>query len=102
MESHILYSNDNDKSGWKLVGQIDNSYGCCDVDITELFTDLEGKFHLLTASGCSCWAGEYEEREFLSLDDFVAHMKSEETDRYIYNPSPEAIKELLEQVKQNA
>lgn len=56
-----------------------------EVDITEVFYDPATKeFVLLTASGCSCWSGEYDEERFKSLDAVEASLLKEERQ---YNPS---------------
>ena len=35
-----------------------------EVDQASICVDEKGTFYLLTASGCSCWSGEYEEEQY--------------------------------------
>ncbi len=96
MESAI-YSVDPKEFG-TLLAVVDNSYGCCEVDISEIWTK-DNKFFLLTASGCSCWAGEFDSREFNSLEELYIHVKGPDSDRYMYNPSLVGLDSLIAQAK---
>lgn len=54
------------------------------------------EFVLLTASGCSCWDGEYDEEVFESLEALEASLLKE--DRR-YNPSLEGAKKLIAEAR---
>ena len=43
-----------------------------------------GKYHILRASGCSCWGGEfsYESGPYETLDDLRAHVEAEYEPNY--------------------
>lgn len=90
-----------DHKGWKLLAAIDESESY-EVDITEIYLDPKtGKFFLATASGCSCWGGEYDVEEFISLDKLGDSIfKSENPERH-YNPSFKAAEQLLAQARTN-
>lgn len=43
------------------------------VDQCGVYLDTKsGKFYVLTASGCSCWSGEYDEEEYDTLSEVFA------------------------------
>lgn len=68
-----------------------------EVDITEIhYNPTTKKFHLITASGCSCWSGEYEEEIFSSL---LAIKKSLLKTERTYNPSFKGAEELIKEAK---
>lgn len=95
--SRLIYSDEVDKYG-ELLAIVDDSEGCCEVDITELWKK-DNIYFLLTASGCSCWAGEFESREFDSLDTLEADLRGDKADKYMYNPSLVGLQKLLEQAR---
>lgn len=64
---------------WTFVSGVDESESY-EVDITEIWDDGE-KWHLLTATGCSCWAGEYDEEEYDSLDELARQIGVEDEAR---------------------
>jgi hypothetical protein len=77
---------------WKLLAEIDESEPY-EVDVTEIYQDAEGKFILATASGCSCWGGEYDSESFDSLEALGTSMIKDDRQ---YNPSFRAANELME------
>lgn len=67
-----------------------------EVDQTSICVDEEGAFYLLTASGCSCWSGEYEEEQFDSFEALeYALLNGDRT----YNPSLSGVQTLLEEAR---
>lgn len=70
-----------------------------EVDEAGIYLDANGKFILLTASGCSCWDGDdYGEEIFDSLNDLE---KSLINDDRMYNPSLSGAKQLIEEARAN-
>ena len=68
-----------------------------EVDQTSICVDEEGTFYLLTASGCSCWSGEYEEERFDSLEALEnALVGGDRT----YNPSLTGVQALLQEARE--
>lgn len=81
---------------WRLLAEVDESRSY-EVDVTEVYVRPDGKFILATATGCSCWSGEYDVEEFDTLDALAASILPEgpETERR-YNPSFIGAKALME------
>src|SRR5690349_17681966 len=82
-----------------LIAIVDESEAF-DVDIVELWKKGDTYF-LLTASGCSCWEGEFETRQYKSLDDLQADLRGPNSDSYMYNPSLAGLQQLIEQARSN-
>lgn len=59
-----------------------------------LYLPATKKFVLKTASGCSCWGGEYDYTEFDSLKDMESVLLMTETR---YNPSLNGAKQLMDE-----
>lgn len=78
-----IYSIADEHPDWTELASIDES-APYEVDITEIWRSGDGKFQLVTASGCSCWSGEYESEPFDDLDALEASVLA--VDRR-YNPS---------------
>jgi hypothetical protein len=81
---------------WTLLAEIDESEAY-EVDITEIYRHGD-KFILATASGCSCWSGEYDVEEFTSLDALADAIGIEGPDRR-YQPSLKAAADLIAQAR---
>jgi hypothetical protein len=82
---------------WTLLGTIDEA-APYEVDQTSVYKNGNG-FVLATASGCSCWDGDWEVQKFRSLDRlFEAIGATGDRTGYHYNPSLEGAKTLREQV----
>jgi hypothetical protein len=69
-----------------------------EVDQTSICVDEEGTYYLLTASGCSCWCGEYNEEQFSSFEALEASLLDEDR---TYNPSLSGAHELLEEARKS-
>lgn len=82
--------------GWSLIADVDES-APYEVDQTRIYSLEDGRFVLATASGCSCWDGEWETQTFSSLDEIENAVLYRE--KYAYNPSLEGAKTLVEQAK---
>ncbi len=65
-----------------------------EVDYTEIWRNADGKFVLATASGCSCWDGDFDTETFDSLDDLAASLLG--TERAYGNPSGVNSQALIE------
>ena len=63
-----------------------------EIDQASICVDEEGTYYLLTASGCSCWMGEYSEEQFSSFEALEAALLN--GDR-TYNPSLSGAQSLL-------
>ena len=96
METSLSYTINREHPDWKPIAWVDESESY-EVDITEIWKTSEGKFILATATGCSCWGGEYEVEEYASLDDVVSGILNREG--YVYNPYLEGAKKLVEAAK---
>lgn len=70
---------------------------CYETDYTGVYFDEEtAQYALLTASGCSCWEGEYDEEQYDSLDALQAALfEGQRT----YNPSLEGVKTLMTEAR---
>lgn len=77
---------------WELLAEDDRSESY-DVDITAIYRDGD-KFLLATASGCSCWDGDYDVETFDSLDALAESISITGDDRR-YNPSPATAVDLV-------
>lgn len=67
-----------------------------EVDQTGIYVDENGTFVLLTASGCSCWEGDYDEEQFESLDALEnALINGDRT----YNPSLNGARQLVAEAR---
>jgi len=55
-----------------------------------------GKLLLVTASGCSCWNGDYNEETYDSLDELEYALVHRERD---YNPSLSGVDSLMAQAR---
>lgn len=90
--SSLLNRYGNTKTDYIELAVLDESESY-EVDITEIHYDPETKeFLLLTASGCSCWEGDYSEERFKSLKALGESMIKEDRQ---YNPSFVGAKQLL-------
>jgi hypothetical protein len=70
-----------------------------EVDHTGIYLDPNsGKFVLLTASGCSCWDGEYNEEEYDTLEDLEKSLNLDE-DKRRWNPSLQGAKDLMKEAR---
>ena len=100
-ESQIFNYRDIPNENWKLLACIDESESY-EVDVSEIYLNTKTKkFILVTASGCSCWDGEYEDEEYSSLNDIKKYLLSRDDRGYSYNPSVRGAIELVEMAKEN-
>jgi hypothetical protein len=81
--------------GWVLLAELDESESY-EVDVTEIYKAGD-KFVLATATGCSCWNGEYDTEEFDTLDALGVSMVKDDRQ---YNPSFRAAADLLARAKE--
>ena len=68
-----------------------------EVDIGGIYLDSDGKFILLTASGCSCWDGDYSEEIFESLEALELTLLTSDGDRW--NPSLLGTHQLIQEAR---
>lgn len=68
------------------------------VDRAEVWLHEDGSFILATASGCSCWEGDWNEEAYVNYADLEAALSLWGTER-TYNPSPAGSSDLLAQVR---
>ena len=69
-----------------------------EVDMGGIYRDEKaGKFLLVTASGCSCWDGDYDEESYDTFDALTAALIGNDERRY--NPSLLAAKEMIAEAK---
>lgn len=68
-----------------------------EVDVTVIVYNKKSKKFLLgTASGCSCWDGDWNSEEFNSLKGIEASLLKDERE---YNPSFKGTLEIIKQAK---
>lgn len=92
-DSYLSHYVVKDHPEWTVIADLDESEAY-EVDITEIYRTPAG-YALVTASGCSCWGGEYDADEFDTLDALAAAVTSKESDERKYNPSYRALTDLL-------
>lgn len=90
-----IYAFDRDHPDWTLLASIDESEPY-EVDITEVWQTPTG-YAIVTASGCSCWEGDYDVDERPTLDDVIAALTGEDQRRW--NPSVRGAQELIGQLR---
>lgn len=81
-------------TGYTFLAGLDES-AAYEIDVTEIWRKDDGTFALLTASGCSCWDGDYDEESYATLDDLAAALVDERTDQRTYNPAPPNVAGLV-------
>lgn len=81
----------------RLLANIDESMPY-EVDQTRILLDkTTGEFVLQTASGCSCWDGDYDEERFPTLDALAENLMGKGQPRY--NPSLVGAAQLIEEAR---
>lgn len=94
--SEIIYG--DAPKGWTFVSGVDESEAY-EVDITEIWHDGE-KWHLLTATGCSCWSGEYDDEEYDSLEELAKQIGVEGEVERRYNPSFTGAQKIIAEARE--
>lgn len=80
----------------KQLAFVDESYPY-EVDEAGIYLNEQtGQFYLITASGCSCWDGEYDEEVFDSLDQLELSLINEDSR---YRPSLGGSKLLIAEAR---
>jgi hypothetical protein len=102
LESGIFYESawtgNKLPEGYTLIAAIDES-ASYEVDITEVYRTPTG-FAIVTASGCSCWDGDYDEKAYATLDEVIAALGPATEDvGYRYNPSGVGAADLIGQLQ---
>lgn len=101
MESSIFSEWNKIPEGYVLLAQVDESESY-EIDVAEVYRDtVKNKFVLVTASGCSCWDGQYEAEEYDNLEDIEKYLLSRDDKGYEYNPSLKGAEELVVEAKKN-
>lgn len=101
MESHIFYDQDEIPKGYTLLASIDES-APYEIDVSEIYYNTEkNNFVLMTASGCSCWSGEYEEEFYEKLEDIEKYLFARDDKGYVYTPSVKGAQELVSEAVRN-
>lgn len=70
----------------------------CEVDYSGIYTD-GSLFYYITASGCSCWDGDYDEEVFNDWVSLRRYVLGEDMPRY--NPTMSGAKALIEEAERN-
>jgi len=69
-----------------------------EVDRCGIFYDDKTKdFVVMTATGCSCWDGDYEEGHFATLDDVEKSLLGDST--RTYNPTLNGAEQLIKEAR---
>lgn len=63
--SHLSYYVEKDHPDWTCLADLDES-AAYEVDVTEIWRG-DGQVWLVTATGCSCWDGDYRAEPFPDL-----------------------------------
>lgn len=85
-------------NGWTFLAAIDEG-AAYEVDQTAIFADGD-EWILATASGCSCWAGEWDVERYDSLEALFTAIGPKSESARQYNPSfagAEALRVLVEE-----
>jgi len=83
-----------------VIAEIDESESY-ETDQTQILVEPEGTFLLATASGCSCWGGEWYVTRYDTVEELLEDIgPTGDADNGGYNPSFEGVKDLAEQVKE--
>lgn len=80
---------------WELLGELDESADY-EVDITAIYRH-NGEFILATASGCSCWDGDYGIERFKTLDDLEKSLMNDDRE---YNPSFKGVEKIVAEARE--
>lgn len=104
MEVYASYNYQTGATSWPALGahitevaSIDESEPY-EVDQTKiLYAEDTDTFWLATASGCSCWEGEWQAERFDNLDQLIQSLRQ---DYRQYNPSYNGVDDLTSQVNQ--
>lgn len=83
---------------WRLLAELDESESY-EVDVSEIYLRPDGRVVLATATGCSCWGGEYDAEDFATLDELEASIYGEAADERRYTPSFKAGRELVAEAR---
>ncbi len=88
---------DPSEDGFVELSSVDESE-CYEVDIAEIwYRSVDGRFLLRTASGCSCWDGEYDREEFPTFEELKRHLLGDNDSRY--NPSLSGAIQILDEAE---
>jgi hypothetical protein len=94
-----LYQMKEKHPSWRCLAALDQSESY-ETDVTEVWLDtLTGKFHVATASGCSCWDGEFDSTEYDTMEELAHSLMTE--DQPNYNPSVVGAVRLIEMARDN-
>lgn len=80
-----------------LIAVIDESEPY-EVDMAEIWKTKDGSYAYLTASGCSCWDGDFKRTDYNTKELLALALIQGETQ---WNPSLRGSLELLKQVFEN-
>ena len=86
-----------DSMGYKLLSLVDESEPY-EVDQTAIYLTPQGKFAYASASGCSCWGGDWTVSDFDSLDEIEETFLKE--DIHMYNPSMKGFRSLMAEARE--
>ena len=101
MEQPYLYRTywTGDKERVIPIAAIDESE-YYETDITEVYFDTHSnEFLLISASGCSCWDGDYSETRYTDVESLEKALL-DDGNKDQYNPTWKGANELLEQVRE--
>ena len=83
--------------GLQLLGAIEEAE-LYDVDANEIFLKPDGKFLLRSASGCSCWDGDWDEITFDSLAELETALL-EDACNSNYRPTLKGAEQLIAEAR---
>jgi hypothetical protein len=100
-EVHHWYSDDNDVLGRATtIASIDEGEPY-ETDQTDILVETEGTFLLATASGCSCWDGDWYVTRYDTVEELLEDIGPQgSADNGGYNPSFKGVEDLLKQVEE--
>jgi hypothetical protein len=87
---------DDPTRGATMIADV-NEADSYEVDEASVFAIDDGTFILRTASGCSCWDGEYYGTRYDSLDELFTDIGPKGQSDYSYNPTFAGAEELRRQ-----
>jgi len=95
LDSVLDYYISRDQRGWECIAALDESRDY-EIDVTEVFRTPTG-FAIVTASGCSCWSGEYDVTYYATMQEVVDALRF--GDQPSFNPSVKGAAELISQLQ---
>ncbi len=97
LNTYLTHYVEKEHPGWRALSELDKSEAY-EIDVMEIWQSEDGRIQYVSASGCSCWDGEYSTEDFDSIDALVAGLTKEDAASG-YNPTPAGLAELAAEAR---